>query len=249
MDGKKMAKSAGNFQRVTELVDRGLDPLAFRYLVLTSRYSRKLEYSDRSIAAAAAASSRCGPGCARWVRRRPTDRGRRRPRCVAGAAGDRPGRRRHRGRRPRHRTARRFAISDRAAAPGRSPVRPRAGRSHERFVAAIDDDLDMPVALALLREILRAPIADDERRWLILDADAVLGLDLDRVWDERRRRDRATRSRPRSRRSSTRAPRPGPPATGAAPTPCGPTSRRLGWDVTDTPDGPELTRREARPGE
>ena len=55
MDGKKMAKSAGNFQRVTELVERGLDPLAFRYLVLTSRYSRKLEYSDRSIAAAAAA--------------------------------------------------------------------------------------------------------------------------------------------------------------------------------------------------
>ena len=42
----------------------------------------------------------------------------------------------------------------------------------------------MPVALALMREILRAPIADDERRWLILDADAVLGLDLDRVWDE-----------------------------------------------------------------
>ena len=49
MDGRKMAKSAGNFQRVTELVDRGLDPLALRYLFLTSRYSRKLEYSDRSI--------------------------------------------------------------------------------------------------------------------------------------------------------------------------------------------------------
>ena len=35
MSGQKMAKSAGNFQRVTELVDRGIDPLAFRYLVLT----------------------------------------------------------------------------------------------------------------------------------------------------------------------------------------------------------------------
>src|SRR5258705_964913 len=29
MAGRKMAKSAGNFQRVTELLDRGLDPLAF----------------------------------------------------------------------------------------------------------------------------------------------------------------------------------------------------------------------------
>ena len=35
MAGRKMAKSAGNFQRVTELAERGLDPLAFRYLALT----------------------------------------------------------------------------------------------------------------------------------------------------------------------------------------------------------------------
>ena len=32
MRGRKMAKSAGNFERVTELVERGIDPLAFRYL-------------------------------------------------------------------------------------------------------------------------------------------------------------------------------------------------------------------------
>ena len=51
-------------------------------------------------------------------------------------------------------------------------------------MAAIDDDLDMPVALALLREILRAPLTEDERRWLVLDADVVLGLDLDRAWED-----------------------------------------------------------------
>ena len=50
-------------------------------------------------------------------------------------------------------------------------------------MAAIDDDLDMPAALALLREILRAELPADERRWLVLDADFVLGLDLHRVWD------------------------------------------------------------------
>ena len=42
----------------------------------------------------------------------------------------------------------------------------------------------MPVALALLRQILRAPLSADERRWLILDADLVLGLDLDLVWTQ-----------------------------------------------------------------
>jgi cysteinyl-tRNA synthetase len=90
MDGKKMAKSAGNFQRVTELVDRGIDPLAFRYLTLTSRYSRKLEYSDRSVVAAAAAleSLRAGlqglglpPDDGPWAGP---------PVLRAGAAGDRP---------------------------------------------------------------------------------------------------------------------------------------------------------------
>ena len=74
MGGKKMAKSAGNFQRVTALADRGLDPLAFRYLVLTSRYGRKLSYSDGSLDAAAAAlvSLRAGlralgPAPRRWT--------------------------------------------------------------------------------------------------------------------------------------------------------------------------------------
>ena len=76
MDGRKMAKSAGNFLRVTELADRGLDPLAFRYLALTARYSRKLEYSDRSLGAAAAAlgSLRAGLRAPRAGRRR-TGRG------------------------------------------------------------------------------------------------------------------------------------------------------------------------------
>ncbi len=43
--GHKMAKSAGNIERVTELADRGIDPLALRYLALTSRYRHKLEYT------------------------------------------------------------------------------------------------------------------------------------------------------------------------------------------------------------
>jgi cysteinyl-tRNA synthetase len=54
---------------------------------------------------------------------------------------------------------------------------------HERFVAALDDDLDLPAALVIVREILRSDLSADERRWLVLDADAVLGLDLHRVWE------------------------------------------------------------------
>ena len=52
---------------------------------------------------------------------------------------------------------------------------------HDSFVSAIDDDLDTPTALRLAREVLRADLPADERRWLILDFDTVLGLDLHRA--------------------------------------------------------------------
>ena len=180
MAGRKMAKSAGNFQRVTELQERGLDPLAFRYLLLTSRYGRKLNYSDASIDAAAAgfASLRARlaalgppPASGTWVA----------PAVLrAGGAGDRPAG-----------TASGVAgfgetadyrIADRAHDPT-VPLSPAGRELHDRFVAALDDDLDMPGALACVRAMLRGDLAPDERRWLVLDADAVLGLDLHRVWD------------------------------------------------------------------
>jgi len=180
MDGRKMAKSAGNFQRVTELVDRGIDPLAFRYLTLTSRYARKLDYSDRSIEAAAAAlgSLRAGlralgapPSSGAWAAP---------PVLIAGGAGDRPegiadG--------PAGHGGGQYALVDRANEAA-APLSPEGRKFHDRFVVAIDDDLDMPGALALLRRILASELTADEKRWLILDADAVLGLDLHRVWED-----------------------------------------------------------------
>ena len=154
MGGHKMAKSAGNFQRVTELAERGLDPLAFRYLVLTSRYGRKLNYTDESVAAAAAAleslRSRLRalgepPASGPWVA--PTA-------LHAEAAGDRPegvvpGALGHGG------TSAAGPGAERAVDAAHEPDAPLspAGRAlHDRFVAALDDDLDLPTALAVVRE-------------------------------------------------------------------------------------------------
>src|SRR5258708_30515127 len=50
--GSRMAKSAGNFFRVTELVDQGFDPLAFRYLALQAKYRTKLNFSTEGLAGA-----------------------------------------------------------------------------------------------------------------------------------------------------------------------------------------------------
>jgi len=182
--GRKMAKSAGNFQRITELADDGVEATAFRYLCLTARYSRRLDYSDESVGAAAAALATLrsrlralGPPPVTGPWAAP-------PVLSAGRAPDRPngaadGVLGHAI--PDGRAA--PAIVDRASQPTASLSS--AGRElHDQFVAAIDDDLDLPGAIATIHATLRADLEPDERRWLVLDADAVLGLDLHRVWEQ-----------------------------------------------------------------
>jgi cysteinyl-tRNA synthetase len=179
VSGQKMAKSAGNIERVTELADRGIDPLALRYLALTSRYRHKLEYTPESLAGAAAGLESLrvlvrglGPPPATGPWAAP-------PVIRAGAAAGRPvglaeGTSGHGG-------GVDVALSDRAYEPS-APLSPSGRTLHDRFVAAIDDDLDLPSALTIVREVARGSLPVDERRWLVLDADGVLGLGLDGVW-------------------------------------------------------------------
>jgi len=182
MSGRRMAKSAGNFQRITELEEASVEPLAFRYLCLTARYSRRLDYSAASLGAAATslASLRerlraLGPAPADgpWAAPEP---------LLAGAAGARPegvaaGIAGH-GMAP---GASEPAVTDRAHRPTVSLSAAGAG-AHARFAKALDNDLDLPVALSAVWAIARSDLQPDERRWLMLDADFVLGLDLHLVW-------------------------------------------------------------------
>jgi cysteinyl-tRNA synthetase len=240
MSGRKMAKSAGNFQRVTELADEGIEPLALRYLAMTSRYAHKLDYSDESIrgAASALASLRArlrslgpAPADGPWTAPAP---------LLAGAAGDRPA-----------------GVADDVAGHGgggtmtptdraHAPVAPlsKGGRSfHDRFVEAIDDDLDVSRALVVVREILRSDLPVDERRWLVLDADAVLGLGLHTVWSDETAAARAgepvpddiaalveARAEARSARDFARA-----DALRSE-------IETAGWSVTDGPNGSTVSR-------
>jgi cysteinyl-tRNA synthetase len=52
LSGARMAKSAGNFFRITELEEQGYDPLAFRYLALQAKYRTKLNFSIEGLAGA-----------------------------------------------------------------------------------------------------------------------------------------------------------------------------------------------------
>jgi len=64
--GARMAKSAGNFFRVTELVDQGFDPLAFRYLALQAKYRTKLNFSIEGLAGADRALAQLRQRVAEW---------------------------------------------------------------------------------------------------------------------------------------------------------------------------------------
>ncbi len=191
MSGRKMSKSAGNFQRITELVEEGIEPLAFRYLCLSARYARKLNLSDESLAAAAAglASLRAelaalgpAPTSGPWAAPSALRAGASAARPVGRAAGI-TGHGGTDGGIPGRDVGAGVTVggapdrTDRAHLPG-APLSDAGRRQHDAFASAIDDDLDTPAALRIARETLRAPMSADERRWLVLDFDFVLGLSL-----------------------------------------------------------------------
>lgn len=50
---EKMSKSKGNVKTLTDLIDRGIDPLAFRYFFLQAHYRQQQSFSDEAIGSAA----------------------------------------------------------------------------------------------------------------------------------------------------------------------------------------------------
>ncbi len=123
----KMAKSAGEFLRIAYLVERGYDPLAYRYLCLTAHYRGQLNFTWDALDAAAVALDRMRNGV--------------------------------------------FAVRDAGTAT------PEPGLL-ERFTNDINDDLNLPRALAVAWETLRGDLAPAVKRATLLAFDAVLGLKL-----------------------------------------------------------------------
>ena len=111
-----------------------------------------------------------------------------------------------------------------------------AQRVRDAFHTAINDDLDLPTALSITREVVRdKTIAPAERRRLVLDFDRVLGLRLDTVEAKTpralseealtlvRERDEARAARDWKRSDQLRD-----------------QLKELGFEVRDTPKGTEL---------
>lgn len=138
MGEEKMAKSGENFITLQTLKDRGVDPLALRYVFLTARYSSSLQFSWEALEGAQIALKKIQDFMSKTTSNTGTDS---------------------------------LAVKP-----------PRNDGYKNKFNEYVNDDLDMPKALALVWEIMKnSELSDKDKTDLILNFDKVLGLELDEV--------------------------------------------------------------------
>ncbi|MFO1313467.1 MAG: cysteine--tRNA ligase [Burkholderiales bacterium] len=186
LNDAKMAKSAGEFLRVQVLMERGYDPLVYRYLCLTAHYRTQMSFSWEAMDAAATALDRMRNGF--------------------------------------------FALpKEPSAAPDPGYL--------DRFTAEINDDLNVPRALAVAWEVLRGDLPAPVKRATLLRFDDVLGLRLAQ-WEPREEEAPAevkalaeARAAARKARNWAEADR----LRGEL--------AALGWDMEDQPAGYRLKKR------
>jgi cysteinyl-tRNA synthetase len=120
-----MAKSAGGFLRVQTLIDKGYDPLVYRYFCLSALYRAKLSFSWESMDSAATSLNRLRNTAFEW------------------------------------------------GVPGSLEE-----TYLQKFGDAINDDLNMPKALAVVWDLVRSDLPAGTRKATLLKMDEILGLDL-----------------------------------------------------------------------
>jgi len=125
IDDARMGKSVGNFLRLQDLIDRGYDPLVWRYFCLGAHYRTKLNFTWEALDAAVRGFQRLRTAVHEW------------------------------------------------GEPSQ------ASEEHlSRFTEFVDDDLNMPRALALTWDLSRSDLPAGVRKATVLWFDAVLGLRL-----------------------------------------------------------------------
>jgi cysteinyl-tRNA synthetase len=125
-----------------------------------------------------------------------------------------------------------------ALAPAVALASPGGQELQGRFVAALSDDLDLPVVSALLQEVLRADIPEGEKRSLLEDWDRVLALDLTRPAAEISTEAPAEARELAGQRDAARAAK-----DWAAADVLRQKLEEIGWQVEDSPEGTRLRPR------
>lgn len=136
-DGAKMAKSSGNVFMISDLIERGFSPLAFRYLCLTVRYRHRMNFTFSSLRASQKALDSLRIRLWNWQHEYNT-----------------------------------FSPTDKTLS------------AQQTFMEFVENDLDLPGALAYLWAVVKSDISNGEKAYLVLKFDTVLGLGLSEPFDD-----------------------------------------------------------------
>ncbi len=140
IDGVRMSTSLGNNYKMTDIIERGFDPIALRYLYLQTHYRQVMNFTWTALEAAATALDKLRSIYFDYSNNR-TEIG-----------------------------VRRQLSKEKLA---------QVDSFREKFVAAIYSDLNMPEALAVVWQVIKSNIPDQDKSDLIMDFDEVLGLQLE----------------------------------------------------------------------
>ena len=128
IEGRKMSKSLGNLYTVEDIVKKGFDPMALRYLYLTGHYRQSLNFTWESLKKAKQSYQRLLEVFNSFGYEKATD------------------------------------------------LSQEAKELDQKFNQALENDLQMPEALAVVWETARSDLKDQEKRALLLDWNKILGL-------------------------------------------------------------------------
>jgi cysteinyl-tRNA synthetase len=183
MDEARMSKSAGDFVRLQTLIDRGYDPIVYRFFCLSAHYRTQLSFTWRGLDGAATALNRL---------------------CALAHAWGQPG-----------------TIDEDYVG---------------RFAAQLDDDLNLPRAVAVMWDLAKSDLPDAAKKATLLQFDRILGLGLagwrpaetivpDNIWQLVQQRQQARAAKQWQIADQLRG------QISAA-----------GYEVDDTPQGPHVHR-------
>ncbi len=130
MNGEKMSKSLGNVYTLSDLIEKGYEPMEFKMLMFTSTYRNQINFTWESLDSAKISLQRLRDGYLKELE-------------------------------------------------GTDKVDESEIKDYEnRFLEAINDDLNMPVAMSVVWDIIKNPKKSKDLANLLLKFDEVLGLDL-----------------------------------------------------------------------
>lgn len=131
VDGKKMGKSLGNAFTIQDIIDKGFNPLSYRYLTFTAHYKQELNFTWEALQQAESAYKKM------------------------------------------------IKIASEMSTETGKEVGEIDINYNEKFLEAINDDLNIPKALAVMWEMLKdKTLSDNAKLSTLLKFDEVLGLSI-----------------------------------------------------------------------